>query len=96
MAMYNVEKAGIYWVNLAPTEGREIEKKRPCVIIKPLDYWELAVVIPLTSTHFTTSSYTVVRLASGTGNLRQDSAALCHHIRSVSYLRIKEKIGLFT
>lgn len=43
----------VWWVNLDPTVGREISKKRPCLIVSPDDMnVHLATVIaaPITST----------------------------------------------
>lgn len=90
----NLNKAEIHLIELDVAVGAEMQKTRPCVIIKPLDYYQLAVIIPLSSTTtFTTSYYTIVKIDSGTANLKTDSLAMCHHIRSVSYDRISRKIG---
>ena len=43
----------IYWVNLDPTQGSEISKTRPCVVISPDDlntYLNTTIIAPLTST----------------------------------------------
>jgi mRNA interferase MazF len=43
----------IYWVNLDPTQGSEISKTRPCVVISPDDlntYLNTIIIAPLTST----------------------------------------------
>ena len=43
----------IYWVNLDPTQGSEISKTRPCVVISPDDlntYLNTIIVAPLIST----------------------------------------------
>ena len=90
--MLNLSKGEIYWVDLDPSQGSEMQKVRPCVIIKPLDYWKLAVIVPLSTTNFQTSAYTVVGIEARTGGLQYDSA-LCHHIRSISYTRIRSQIG---
>ena len=48
-----VEQYGIYWVNLDPTQGSEIAKTRPCVVVSPDDlnrHLRTVVVIPITST----------------------------------------------
>lgn len=42
----------IYWVNLDPTQGSEIAKTRPCVIISPDEMNEslrTVIIIPITS-----------------------------------------------
>ncbi len=51
--MKQVKRFDIYWVNLDPTQGREIQKTRPCVVVSP-DEMNSALgtvmVVPLTST----------------------------------------------
>lgn len=42
----------IYWVDLNPTIGAEINKVRPCLVVSPNElnkYLETIVIIPLTS-----------------------------------------------
>lgn len=42
----------IYWVNLDPTKGSEINKTRPCVIVSPNElnkHLKTVVIAPLTS-----------------------------------------------
>lgn len=43
----------IYWVSLDPTQGREIKKTRPCLIISPIesnDHLQTVLIAPITST----------------------------------------------
>ena len=43
----------IYWVDLNPTRGSEMNKVRPCVIVSPDDmnkYLQTIIVAPVTST----------------------------------------------
>ncbi len=46
-----ISRYGIYWVRLDPTEGREAQKTRPCVVISPLAMHPagMTVVCPLTT-----------------------------------------------
>lgn len=47
-----MKRYDIYWVNLDPTNGFEIKKTRPCVIISPdelNEHLRTVVVAPLTS-----------------------------------------------
>lgn len=42
----------LYWVDLNPTKGAEINKTRPCVVISPLEMNEhlrMIIIAPLTS-----------------------------------------------
>lgn len=43
----------VYWISLDPTQGSEIAKTRPCVIVSPNEmnqFLRTVVVIPITST----------------------------------------------
>jgi mRNA interferase MazF len=51
MAM--VKQYEVYWIDLEPTQGSEIKKVRPCVIVTPNEmneYLNTVIVAPLTST----------------------------------------------
>ena len=42
----------VYWVDLNPTIGAEMQKIRPCVIVSPKelnDYLDTVIIIPITS-----------------------------------------------
>jgi mRNA interferase MazF len=45
-------RGGIYWVDLDPTRGSEIQKTRPCVVISPDElnvHLRTIIIAPLTS-----------------------------------------------
>ena len=51
--MGKIEQYYAYWVSLDPTQGSEIAKTRPCVVVSPNelnDYLNTVVIVPLTST----------------------------------------------
>ena len=51
--MGRIEQYYVYWVTLDPTQGSEIAKTRPCVVVSPAelnDYLNTVVIVPLTST----------------------------------------------
>jgi mRNA interferase MazF len=51
MAMVNQYE--VYWIDLEPTQGSEIKKIRPCVVVTPNEMNEFlntVIVAPLTST----------------------------------------------
>ena len=53
MDMGKIEQYYTYWVTLDPTQGSEIAKTRPCVVVSPNelnDYLNTVVIVPLTST----------------------------------------------
>ncbi len=49
---HSIEQYSIYWVDLNPSKGAEINKNRPCVIISPVEmnkYLRTIIVAPVTS-----------------------------------------------
>jgi len=51
--MGRIEQYHAYWVTLDPTQGSEIAKTRPCVVVSPDElnnYLNTVVIVPLTST----------------------------------------------
>lgn len=53
MGVKNAERNGVYWVNLDPTKGHEIAKKRPCVVVSPDQlnkHLKTVIIAPITST----------------------------------------------
>jgi len=48
-----MKRYDIYWANLDPTQGSEINKTRPCIVVSPDElnmFLDTVVVVPLTST----------------------------------------------
>ena len=87
----SIEQYSLYWVDLNPTKGAEINKTRPCVIISPLEMNEhlLTVMIaPITirgKERYPTRIE--VTLADVFGWIVLDQ------IRSIDQTRLCEKIG---
>ena len=53
MGRREINQYDVFWVNLDPTIGSEISKKRPCVVISPdemNEHLNTVIVAPLTST----------------------------------------------
>jgi mRNA interferase MazF len=51
--MGSLKQHSVYWVNLDPTQGGEISKIRPCVVVSPVEInkqLNTVVIVPLTST----------------------------------------------
>ena len=84
---------GVYWVNLDPTIGNEINKTRPAIIISPDEvnkYLGTVLICPLTST---LKSYpTRVRVTIGD---KQGDAAL-DHLRSIDKSRIVSQMDMLS
>lgn len=55
MTPAKIKRFDVWWVNLDPTVGREISKKRPCVVVSPdvmNDRLQTVLVVPMTSGGF--------------------------------------------
>jgi len=47
-----IEQYSVYWVDLNPTQGAEINKVRPCVIVSPLEmnrHLRTIIIAPVTN-----------------------------------------------
>ena len=80
----------IYWVNLDPTQGSEIQKTRPCVIVSPDEMnqaLKTVMVVPLTSTIVDWPFRATVTVSS------KKSSAACDQLRAISKTRLREKLG---
>jgi len=92
-------KQGEIWeINLSPTVGSEIKKKRPAVIINDdaIGILPLKVIVPITEwkDRFQGAIWIVKIEPDSKNNLTKLSAVDTFQIRSVSTGRIIRKIGL--
>ncbi len=88
-----MKRGEIYWVNLNPTIGSEIKKKRPCVLIgaTPINKARrTVVVIPLSSAG---EPKPRPPLTIGVECLGKKGVAVCDQIRAVDKSRLLDKIG---
>ena len=87
----------IYWVNLDPTIGDEIKKKRPVIILNAGHhrYLKLAIVVPVTvwSPPWEKNPFFISLEANSTNRLEKKSVVDCFQIRAISHKRFMEKIG---
>jgi len=91
-------KQGQIWeINLSPTVGAEIKKKRPAVIISDdaIGLLPLRVIVPLTEwkNNFYDAVWMVKIDPNALNNLKKTSAIDCFQIRSISTKRFLTKIG---
>jgi len=89
-----MRRGDIYWVNLDPTMGSEIRKKRPCVLIgaNPInEARRTVVVIPLSSLGISRPPLTIPVNCLG-----KQAVAVCDQIRAVDKSRLIEKAGSLT
>lgn len=85
-----VKQYDIYLVNLDPTQGSEIRKTRPCVIISPNEinrYLSTVVIAPLTSTTKNYPTRVAIFFQRKTGQVVLDQ------IRTIDKSRLVKKLG---
>jgi mRNA interferase MazF len=87
----------VWWCELDPTRGFEIQKTRPAVVLSSpvFDTLAMRIIIPLTSwqAKFAKQLNKVFVKATTSNGLENDSAADFLQIRAVSVDRFKTKIG---
>ncbi len=87
----------IWEINLSPTVGAEIKKKRPAVIINDnaIGVLPLRVIVPITEwkKNFYGAVWIVKIDPNDYNNLIKASAIDCFQIRSISTRRFLRKIG---
>ncbi|MDE6288303.1 MAG: type II toxin-antitoxin system PemK/MazF family toxin [Muribaculaceae bacterium] len=85
----------IFWVNLDPTVGAEMQKTRPCLIVSPdemNDYLRTVIIVPLTSTLRELPTRVLIK-ASELSGLRNDSYAVLDQLKTVDKSRLSGLIG---
>jgi mRNA interferase MazF len=88
-----VKQYEIYWVNLDPTKGSEINKKSPCVVISPEEMnknLHTVIVAPLTSTIKPYPTRVAIFIDKQKGQIALDQ------IRTIDKIRLSNKIGVLT
>ncbi len=87
----------IYWVNLDPTIGDEIKKRRPVVVLNGGHdkHLKLAIVVPITAwnPYWEENPFFVSLEPSSKNGLQKKSVVDCFQIRAISHKRFAEKIG---
>ncbi len=81
----------IYWIDLEPTKGSELQKVRPCVVISPNEMnhnINTVIIAPLTSTSKKYPSRVEVMLEGRTSWIVLDQ------IRCVDKSRMEKKVGV--
>lgn len=86
----NIHRFDIWLVQLDPTQGSEIQKTRPCVVISPDEMSALKTVIvaPMTSKGFTFPT----RIPCGFQG--KDGLILLDQMRAVDKSRLIQRIGI--
>ena len=90
----------IFRVNLDPSIGDEIRKKRPVLIINGGHdkHLKLAIVVPVTTWHpaWENHPFFVALDPTSQNGLKKKSAIDCFQLRAVSHRRFTEKLGIIT
>lgn len=83
-----MNRGDVYWVDLEPTKGSEINKKRPCVLVgaTPINKARNTVVVVPLSTSATPRPPIVIPVQC----LGKSVSAICDQIRTVDKSRIKK------
>ena len=95
--METPHKGDVWLVNFDPTCGREIQKKRPAVVVSRDEYNAFAwpvLVVPLTSQGLgeVTRVFEVL-VPRGAGGTEHDSKTKATHMRTVDRSRLLERLG---
>jgi len=89
-----IERGEIWWVSLDPTVGREIKKRRPCVVLSANEVNRIratSVVIPLSSSP--DAAPPVVLSVPSAG---KESVAVVDQIRAVDKKRFVNRVGVLS
>ena len=89
-----IERGEIWWVNLDPTVGREIKKRRPCVVLSANEVNRLRatpVVVPLSSSPEAAPPIVIALPSAG-----KDSVAVVDQIRAVDKKRFVTRAGILS
>jgi mRNA interferase MazF len=87
----------IYWVNLDPTVGDEIKKRRPVIILNGGHdkHLKLAIVVLVSawSPYWDENPFFVTLEPNSKNGLSKKSSVDCFQIRTISHKRFVSKIG---
>lgn len=90
-----MKRFSLYIVNLDPTIGAEIKKKRPCLIVSPDEintYLQTVIIVPLTSTQRNLPTRILIKATPQSG-LSNDSYAVLDRLKTVDKSRLSAPIG---
>ena len=91
-----IQRGEVYEVYPDPSDGKEIQKKRSCIIVSSNilnSSSPLATVVPLTDSVGKSPDILHVYVSMKEGGLTKDSIALCNQVKAVDQTRIDTKLG---
>jgi mRNA interferase MazF len=92
MVKIDVHRFGIWLVQLDPTQGSEIKKTRPCVVVSPdeMSALKTAIVAPMTSKGFSCPTRIQYTFQGKKGLISLDQ------MRAVDRSRLIQKLGVIS
>ena len=88
-----VSQFEVYWVDLNPTVGAEMQKIRPCVVVSPQelnDHLDTVIIVPITSAIHGYPFRVGCRIMGRDGEMATDQ------IRTIDKRRLKNRIAMLS
>ena len=85
-----VRQFDVYWVDLNPTVGAEMQKIRPCVVVSPRelnDHLDTVIIVPVTSAIHGYPYRVGCRIMTRDGEIATDQ------IRTIDKRRLKSRVA---
>ena len=99
-AVVDPARGEVWRVEFDPTVGQEMFKTRPAVVVNVPDVgiYDLCIVVPLTEwkSRYDEFIWFVPVPMTPENGLEKDSGADAFQVKSVSYLRFQQKLGVLT
>lgn len=86
-----MNRGDVYWVDLDPTRGAEIQKKRPCVLVSLSTINQVrrtVIVVPLSTSAIARPPIVVSVMC-----MNKQVTAVCDQIRTIDKSRLLDPIG---
>jgi mRNA interferase MazF len=90
-----MKRGEVYWADLEPTTGSEMQKTRPCVIVSNNvinNNASVIVICPITDAYGKTSPIHIL-IPETEGGLIKPSIAHCGQVRAIAKERLGGKLG---
>ena len=94
--MGSIQRGEVFDVMPDPSVGKEIQKKRPCVVVSSNTINALSglsIVCPITEGKGLQGDIIHIPLKRGEGGCSKDSIVLCDQVKAVDEVRLVEKRG---
>lgn len=94
MPLQQIKRGEIYWANLDPTIGAEIQKTRPVLVVSNdinNKYSPLVTVLPISSNVKRFYPYEVL-VAKGVGGLKNNSIIKANQVKTIDKKRINGQL----